>query len=103
MDAESAEDIARRARIRYESLMAKRERAEALRRELTSLKVDLRIFAGHVATQTDAFNRRVALLASRISAHLDELAQEETSIVGLPALEPKDPRQQTTRRTERPG
>lgn len=97
-----SEDIIRRAKIRHDYLMAKRERAEAIRREATSLKVDLRIFTAHVDQQADSFHRRLSELASRINAHLDELEQEQTPIVGLPALEPKDQKLAQTDRIYRP-
>ncbi len=68
--------------------MAKRERAEQLRKDVTSMRSDLRMLAADIEGRMRKMNEAAGLLASRISAHLDELSQDETTI-RLPALEPK--------------
>lgn len=92
MDPERADDVTRRAKIRYDHLLAKRARAEALRSDVASLRADLRMLAADIEIKMRKMNVVASTLASKISLHLDELQQDETTI-RLPALQPRDRRE----------
>lgn len=98
LNQQQEDEIALRAKMRHEHILAKRARAQALQKDLRAMQAELRGLALEMHGKMREINRRAAEMAGKISAYLDGLIQEETTI-RLPTL--PDPQRAETDRQRR--
>lgn len=81
MDPRIRDEIAARARIRHDHIMAKRQRAQRLADDLVQLRWKLRNTLEKFTKEMLAVNADLTALGDRLSSYQAELAQEESTVV----------------------